>query len=161
MKKLMKYGMIGAMVLGAQTMVFANGVTEKLEMIKATKTTEAAISKTTPQDDMSKNEDGTVVAAKTVMAIKANQNEETVIKGEVVPVASVKATTLTAAEKEAMKVADQARVKEICEALDLKYDETTTLDEVFANLTEAQLDTLAEKGIIEVMAAATVAEPTK
>lgn len=132
MKKLMKYGMIGAMVLGAQSMVFASSGVEKVDTLKATVVTESAL--TAVNEKIDGNEIGVSM------------------------VASVEARELTATEKEAMKVEEQVLAKEICEALNIQYDETITFGELIGSLTEAQMDALAEKGIIQVMTATRAAE---
>lgn len=119
MKKLVMLGMVGAMVLGAQSMVFAS-TSGTNETIKATAT---------------------------VAAQKIDETKMEVI--EMTETTPAEVRELTGAEKTAQK----ERVKEICEAIGMAYDENTTLDEVFMNLTEAQINELAEKGLIEVMLA--------
>ena len=51
------------------------------------------------------------------------------------------------------KVADAAKVKEICEALNIQYDENTVLGQLFETLTDEQFDQLVDLGIIQVMEA--------
>lgn len=123
MKKLVMLGMVGAMVLGAQSMVFASS-TGVNETIKATLTTPA-------------------------QKVEVTQMTKIVDMAVVTDSMTAEVRELTAEEKALQK----ERVKEICEAIGMEYDENTTLDEVFMNLTEAQIDELVEKGIIVVATA--------
>ena len=109
MKKLLVVGMVGAMVLGMQNMVFA-GVENTQKEIEVVHTIGAEL-----------------VYANTVSSVTAEVRE---LSEEEIAV-------------------QKARVKEICEAVNMTYDEDTTLDDVFMKLTEEQINDLIEQGIIE------------
>ncbi len=114
MKKLFRMAMIGSMVLGAQSMVFANTASTS-EMVK--------------------------------LAVPATEVNEV----------EIKAATLTEAMPSQMteeeKAADVEKVKEICEVLNIQYDENTTLGQLFATLTEEQVNKLVDLEIIQVVEA--------
>ena len=100
MKKLLVVGMVGAMVLGMQNMVFA-GVENTQKEIEVVHTIGAEL-----------------VYANTVSSVTAEVRE---LSEEEIAV-------------------QKARVKEICEAVNMTYDEDTTLDDVFMKLTEEQIN---------------------
>lgn len=131
MKKLFTVAMIGAMVLGTQSMVFA-GDTTKGEM------------------------DAKMV--KSVAAIKVSEAQVDQEKYEALETIEVSLSTDAVSKEmtEEEKAADSAKVKEICEALNIQYDENTVLGELFDTLTEEQFDKLVDLGIIQVMEATTI-----
>ncbi|MGL4343876.1 MAG: hypothetical protein ACRCTE_01625 [Cellulosilyticaceae bacterium] len=147
MKKLMMYGMIGMAVLGAQTMVFANSGSDKVETIKATSIKAVAAS----------------TANNTALQKEVNKGDHQlaatlIVDGAVLSEGAVAFTELTAEQKEEMRKEDEKLAKEICEGLGIAYDETKDLGELLGSLTEAQQDTLAEKGILVMMKASTLSE---
>ena len=72
------------------------------------------------------------------------------IGAELVYANTVSSVTAEVRELSEEEIAVQkARVKEICEAVNMTYDEDTTLDDVFMKLTEEQINDLIEQGIIE------------
>lgn len=121
MKKLFTMAMVGAMVLSAQSMVFANSAATS-EMVKS------------------------------VPAIKVNEAEvaQEMTEGEIKAAVVTEAKEMTEEEK---KAADFKKVEEICEALNIQYDENTTLDQLFATLTEEQVNKLVDLEIIQVVEA--------
>lgn len=159
MKKLMKYGMIGAMVLGAQSMVFASGISpEEGKMIKVTAAQKGAISATIKAETKDLINVDEMSAVKMEKAIVSKDGEENplVESTEAAMVTMAKATELTKEEK----AAEQVRVKEICEALQIEYTEGTTLGDLFEKLTEGQMDQLAQKGLIQVATPVAVTQST-
>ncbi len=88
---------------------------------------------------------------KSVPAIKVNEAEvaQEMTEGE------IKAAVVTEAKEmtEEEKAADVEKVKEICEVLNIQYDENTTLGQLFATLTEEQVNKLVDLEIIQVVEA--------
>lgn len=150
MKKLFRIAMVGAVVLGAQSMVFASGANAEEVKIDTTKSTNT-IQATEGEYKIDVVLD--VKAFETVPAIEAMKVEEGV-KEEVEAVQSVDSMQREMTEEE--KAADFAKVKEICEALNIKYDENTVVDQLFGTLTDAQFEKLVDLGIIQVMEATSI-----
>lgn len=128
MRKFFRIAMIGAMVLGAQSMVFASDINsgemdaKMVKSVEVTKVSEAQV-------DQEKHEELEKIEATLVTdAVSREMTEEE-------------------------KVADAAKVKEICEALNIQYDENTVLGQLFETLTDEQFDQLVDLGIIQVMEA--------
>lgn len=117
MKKLFTMAMVGAMVLGTQSMVFANN-TATNEMVKSVPAIEVNGEKVVQE-----NHEGEIKAAVLTEAIEMTEEEK--------------------------KAADFKKVEEICEALNIQYDENTTIDQLFATLTEEQFNKLVELEIIQ------------
>ncbi|MGL4737593.1 MAG: hypothetical protein ACRCW2_09105 [Cellulosilyticaceae bacterium] len=141
MNKLMKYGMIGAMVLGAQSMVFASGVSG-VDQLKS---------------------DVITTKGSQVQAIKlAEMNKKIVSEGDSVEgiavTMSVAATPLTEAQRAEFEKEEQEQIKKICEALGITYKEDMTLAGIYENLTEDQFNLLVEKEVIQVVKAAMTTE---
>lgn len=134
MKKLAKYGLLGAMFVASQSMVFA-GVQPTVQ-----------------------NNDG-VEIVKLAEVSKGTEN----VQGMTVTMTaidSIAAVELTEEQKAEMAKAQEEQLQKMCDVLSWNYEEVKDkeMSEIFASLTEDQMDQLVEAGVIETATLTTASE---
>lgn len=165
MKKLLTYGLVGAMFVASQSMIFA-GVTpntQEGEQIKATQLTKGY--KIEDRKDLGKinkaDEDKLLSVEITALADVFKDGEVGDLSS--VLTTSTQAIELTEEERAELIKAEKERIQKMCEVLGWEYEivENKTMCELISTLTDAQIDQLVEASVIQVMEISTTVEAEK